>query len=565
YMGASVNSPPAFVGGRINMAYDKGTVLGSSSYVDYKTLKTTLPPTIFAATNDGKVHVLNAAKDDTTLPGIPAGTELAQFMPKGAMAAQIELAKPNYSFRYTLDGPVVDHDIYDKHGKTPAGGPAKWRQLVFGTAGRAGSFMYGLESPMNTNNRTPTKDHFLWELDKNTTGYDDLANVTNNPTAGQLTDDTWVVLTGSGHYAGPGKQVGLYVVEALTGKRKGFIPLPAGYGNDDTANGGNRGLGAVVAVRDANRKIVAAYAGDANGNLWRFDLRSTPFRVSYDRPLFTTPGGKRQPIYAAPAWQAHPGSSNSCTYSAASQCGAIVMVGTGILLDDDDLKTPATQQAIYGIWDQTPIGSGDKAGFNKVMTTDLVEQTIDLSSVKNGALREAGKTFYQVSSNTVDWNTKKGWFLKLGVITYPGAMALGERVVGDLSNFGSSVVIASFLPQERDLTVESCTGAGSLPNNIYVLDALTGKNTRAFDHDANGAFDSYSVVSIQQGGYTRGNVISQNRDGQPNEGTIDLKPTPTCTGATGFLTGGGGTMPIGNVCPVTGWRRSWAPVVSPPF
>ncbi|RYF44526.1 MAG: pilus assembly protein PilY, partial [Comamonadaceae bacterium] len=273
-IGASVNSPPAFVGGRINMAYDKGNVLGSSSYVDYKTLKSTLPPTIFAATNDGKVHVLNAASDDTTLPGIPAGTELAQFMPKGAMAAQVDLAKPNYRFRYTLDGPVVDHDIYDKSGNTPAGGSSKWRQLVFGTAGRAGSFMYGLESPTNTNNRTPTKDHFLWELDRTTTGYADLANVTNNPAAGQLTDDTWVMLTGSGHYAGPGKQVGLYVVEALTGKRKGFVPLPPGYGNDDTANGGNRGLGGVVAVRDADRKIVAAYAGDANGNLWRFDLRS---------------------------------------------------------------------------------------------------------------------------------------------------------------------------------------------------------------------------------------------------------------------------------------------------
>ncbi|RYF73237.1 MAG: pilus assembly protein PilY, partial [Comamonadaceae bacterium] len=375
---------------------------------------------------------------------------------------------------------------------------------------------------------------------------------------------TWVMLTGSGHY-GAGKQVGLYIVEALTGKRKGFIPLPPGYGNDDTVNGGNRGLGGVVAVRDADRKIVAAYAGDANGNLWRFDLRSAPFQVSYNRPLFTTPGGKNQPIYATPAWQAHPGGSSSCTYSATSQCGAIVMFGTGILLDDDDLKTPATRQAIYGIWDQTPIGSGDTAGLPKVLTNDLVEQTIDLASVKNGSLREAGKTFYQVSSNSVDWATKKGWFLNLGVITYSGAMALGERVVGDLSNLGSSVVIASFLPQDRDITVESCTAAGSLPNNIYVLDALTGRNTRAFDYDANGTFDSYSIVSIQQGGLTRGNSLSSNSDGMHNEGTPGNIPPSKCTGAKGFLTGVGGSMPIGNACPVTGWRRSWAPVVSPPF
>ena len=486
-------------------------------------------------------------------------------MPKGAMASQIDLANTNYRFRYTLDGPVVDHDVYDKNGSTPAQENDKWRQLVFGTAGRAGSFMYGLESPMNsTGDRVPNKDHFLWELDNKTTGYSDLANVTNNPTAGQLTDETWVMLTGSGQYAGPGKKVGLYVVEALTGKLKGFVPLPDGYGNDDAANGGNRGLGGVVAVRDADRKIVAAYAGDANGNLWRFDLRKAPFRVSYGRPLFTTPGGKAQPIYAAPAWQTHPGDSSSCTYSATSQCGAIVTVGTGILLDQDDLTPPAARQAIYGIWDQTPIGSNDKDAFAKVAMSDLVQQTIDLASAKTGSEREYSKTFYQVSANAVDWTKQKGWFLDLGVITYPGTLALGERVVGDLSNLGSSVIISSFLPEDRNLGIESCTATGSLPNNIYVLDALTGKNKNSFDVDANGNFDSYSVVSVPQGGFNRGNVTSRNAVGLPNEGSTDLKPNPECTGETGFLTGGS-SMPVGDACPVKGWRRSWLPIVSPLF
>ncbi len=565
-IGASVNSPPAFVGGRIDMGYaSHGAVEGKSAYLAYKTLKTTLPPTIFAATNDGKVHVLNGAKDDATLPGTPAGAEFAEFMPRGAMASQTSLANTNFRFRYTLDGPLVEHDIYDKAGQTPANTPEKWRQLVFGTGGRAGSFMYGLESPMNAADRTPTKNHFLWELDDKTAGYGDLANVTNNPTAGQLDDGTWVMLTGSGQYGGTGKQVGLYVVEALTGKRKTFIALPAGFGNDDTVNGGNRGLGGVVAVRDANRKIVAAYAGDANGNLWRFDLRSAQFKVSYGRPLFTTPGGKQQPIYAAPTWQTHPGDSSTCTYSATSQCGAVVVVGTGILLDEDDLATPARQQAIYGIWDQTPVGSDEKTGFAKVVKTDLVQQTIDLTSAKAGTLLELGKNFYQVSANAVDWKTKKGWFLNLGVIPYAGAMALGERVVGDLSNLGSSVIITSFLPEDRNIGLESCTATGSLPNIIYVLDALTGKNKYSFDVDANGTFDFYSVVSVPQGGFNRGNVTSRNLVGQPNEGTPDLKPDSGCTGETGYLTGVGGTQLAGDACPVKGWRRSWHPIVSPPF
>lgn len=566
-IGASVNSPPVFVGGRIDMGYNiYGTVDGSGSYGTYKTKKTSRPPTIFAATNNGKVHVLNAAKTDTALTGIPSGTELAEFMPKGAMASQIDLANTNFRFRYTLDGPLVEQDVFDKKGETPASGAETWRQLVLGTGGRAGSFMYGLESPINESDRTPTKDHFLWELDNKTTGYGDLANVTNNPAAGQLDDGTWVMLTGSGHYAGAGKKVGLYVVEALTGKLKKFIPLPTGFGNDDTANGGNRGLGGVVAVRDTTRRIVAAYAGDANGNLWRFDLRTSRFVVSYGRPLFTTPGGKTQPIYAAPTWQTHPGDGSACAYSSSKQCGAIVVVGTGILLDEDDLAAPARKQGIYGIWDQTPIGSDDKAGFNKVAATDLVEQTIDLNSVKDGSGQlETGKKFYAVSANAVDWKTKKGWFLNLGVIVYDGAMANGERVVGDLSNLGSSVMITSFLPEDRNLGLESCTATGSLPNIIYVLDALTGKNKNSFDIDSNGTFDTYSVVSIPAGGFTRGNVSSRNMIGQPNEGRPDLKPDPDCTNETGYLTGVGGTQKVGDGCAAKGWRRSWRPVVSPPF
>jgi hypothetical protein len=63
--------------------------------------------------------------------------------------------------------------------------------------------------------------------------------------------------------------MGLYVMDALTGAQKYFLEIPAGY------TAGNRGLGGVVGVRDINRRLVAAYAGDALGNLWRFDLRSS--------------------------------------------------------------------------------------------------------------------------------------------------------------------------------------------------------------------------------------------------------------------------------------------------
>ncbi|QFZ87738.1 pilus assembly protein PilY [Variovorax paradoxus] len=558
-IGAAVNSPPVFVGGRFDMGYAKGSVDGSGTYDTFRTRKSSLPPTIFAATNNGKVHVLNAARDVAT-----SGVELAAFMPKGAMASQIDLADPNFRFRYTLDGPLVEHDVYDKNGVAPAGGEKTWRQLVLGTSGRATPFLYGLESPLNETDRTPTEKHFLWEVNNKHPDYLDLAHVTNNPAAGQLDDGTWVMLTGSGHYGATGKKTGLYVTEALTGKLKKFISLPAGFGND--ATGGNRGLGGLVAVRDTTRRIVAAYAGDANGNLWRFDLRSTQLATAVPRRLFTTAGGKAQPIYAAPAWQVHPGDGRTCTYSATTSCGAIVVIGTGILLDEGDLATPAAKQALYGIWDQVPIGGDAKAGLAPVTVPDLVAQTIDKVSAKAGALIERDKNFYQVSSNAIDWKDKKGWLLNLGVIHYPGAMESGERVVGDLANLGSSIIATSFLPEDKNLGIESCTATGSLPNNTYVLDALTGKNKYSFDVDGNGSFDFYSIVSNPAGGFTRGNVTSRNMVGQPNEGRPDGKPEANCTNETGFLTGVGDTQKVGDGCGTSRtWRRSWRQVVSPPF
>ncbi|WP_245597917.1 pilus assembly protein [Ottowia thiooxydans] len=574
---ASVNSPPVYVGGRINMGYDltDSSVDGKDVYIDYVNEKKDTPATIFAATNSGKVHVINAATSDTALSvnnaTVRSGAEIAAFMPKGAMAAQINLADPTFRFQYVLDGPLVEHDVRDSGNKTPAANsdPA-WRTLVFGSGGRAGNFLYGLESPLNKSatspiNRVPTKDHFLWEVDASMTSYQNLANVTNNPTAGQLDNGRWVMLTPSGHYGGASKQVGLYVVDAFNGQLVSFIPLPAAYNNTGTAVR-NRGLGGVVAVRGMDRKIAAAFAGDANGNLWRFDLRSSHFAVSYNMPVFTTPGGADQPIYAAPAWGAHPGDGTNCTYGTTTQCGAIVNIATGILLDDDDLATPATRQGIFGVWDPTPIGSDDKAGFTTINSSQLVEQTITLGSAIAGSGSEStGKTFYQVSSNAVDWTSKRGWFMNLGVITMAGAMTNGERVISDLANIGSSVRITSFLPEASNLSIESCTASGSLPNIMYVLDASTGGNKYSFDINSDGRADLYSIMAIPAGGYTRGTVTSRNSLGLPNEGDVKLKPKVTCTDETAFETGNVESAPIFDACPTVGWRRTWRPVISPPF
>lgn len=635
-IGASVNSPPVYVGGRLNMGYAVyGNVTGQSDYAGYLLKKNNYPASIFAATNEGMVHVLDASDQVAT-----GGKELAAFMPKGAMAHQIALASTDFKFEFALDGPVSEDDIYDGAGVTPEG-KKEWRNIVTGTGGRAGKFAFAVESPLNepplanpsaAGDRLPAKDHFLWEVSKASAGYGDMGYITNNPTAGQLDNGSWVTLMTSGHYAGTGK-MGLYVMDALTGAQKYFLEIPAGY------TAGNRGLGGVVGVRDINRRLVAAYAGDALGNLWRFDLRSsgtvttvttattnngvgdTPPpdgtttntltsggvttvttvatktvpavapatgsvttvtttvavtsgrmpKVSYGKPLFTSPTA--QPIYAAPTWQVHPGDDGTtCPKADRLQCGAIVVVGTGILLEDDDVISTKAN-TIYGVWDPTPIGGDEVTGFQTAAAGDLVQQSIELADSKT----YDKKDFYKVSENEVDWkNGKRGWYLNLGVIPSAGVATGGERIIGDAANLGSSVVLTSVFVKNTDTTVESCSNSGGLANAVYVLDALTGKNKLSFDVNGDYRPDTYSVAYIAAGGYTRGNIITISDGGtgsgdagvgKSNEGSPDLKPKSKCTGAKGWETGVYDSLGLYDGCPdpdESRWTRTWRTIVSPP-
>lgn len=632
-IGASVNSPPIYVGGRLNMGYAQyGNVTGQSDYAAYLLKKSNYPASIFAATNEGMVHVLDASDQVAT-----GGKELAAFMPKGAMAHQVALASTNFKFEFVLDGPVSEDDIYDSAGVTPEG-KKEWRNIVTGTGGRAGKFAFALESPLNEpsaanpsapGTRLPGKNHFLWEVSNVSANYGDMGYITNNPTAGQLDDGSWVTLMTSGHYAGTGK-MGLYVMDALTGAQKYFLEIPALYAV------GNRGLGGVVGVRDANRRLVAAYAGDALGNLWRFDLRSsgtvttvtttttnnsesdTPPpdgtttntltsggvttvttivtktvpavapatgsvttvtktvavtsgripKVSYGKPLFTSPTA--QPIYAAPTWQVHPGDDGTtCPKADRLQCGAIVVVGTGILLEDDDV-TSGKANTIYGVWDSTSIGGDEVTGFQTAAVGDLVQQSMELADHKT----YEGKDFYKITENEVDWkNGKRGWYLNLGAISSAGVTTGGERIIGDAANLGSSVVLTSVFVKNTDTSVENCASSG-LANAVYVVDALTGQNKLSFDVDGDYRPDTYSVAYIDAGGYTRGNIITISDGGtggdgmgKPNEGDPGLKPKSKCTGAKGWETGVYDSIGLYDGCPdpdESRWTRTWRTIISPP-
>ena len=555
-LGAMVNPPSVYMGGARDFAYDLvGSVDGRTTYLDYVNRKKTWPVSLLVATNAGMVHNLNST----------TGEELAAFMPRRSLKRMLNYARDDYTFEYTLDGPLSEHDIYDGTTKT-------WNHLAVGTGGRGERLIYALRSPLNGEaladaDRIPGKTDFLWEVGP-TTGPETVGSTAETDTintsdfalgymtqaarSGQTDSGDWVVVLNSGHYNGStdGSKHGLLVLNALTGATLKRIPLPATYS-------AGRGLSGVTMVRDAKQKIVAAYAGDANGNLWRFNLKGDKAKwgVSYDKPLYTT--ANNRPIYGAPAWQAHP------------KGGTIVVVATGMLLDEDDVKDTTEKEAIYGIWDPTTIGESDTSTFTTVSTSELLVQGLDTDTP---SVVKGSNTYSRTTKAKIDWTKHRGWTFALGH-TYDG-----ERNIDQIRNVSTSVFInTTVIKAPADTDAETCSAAGLPVNYRYGLRALDGASQYSFDVDKDGTMDNVSMVLVADGGFSRGyasvtvedsqtDPTSQRKSNHYDTDAGESSPTPEkCK--TIFKEDAGlldGTQRSGSYCPITGWSRSQYQLSSPP-
>lgn len=544
-MGSMVNPPSIYMGGDRDFAYDLvtggGAVSGSTTYEQYARTKVNLPASLFVATNAGQVHAFDAAN----------GTELAAFMPRRSMRRLLDNAREDYSFRYVLDGPLSDHDIFSSSAN-------RWNHIAVGTGGRGERLVYALRSPLNssdaTPNRTPDAADFLWETGPesvNALGFG-MGHITHPARSGQTASGDWVVVLNSGHHNGlaGGLGHGLVVLNALTGDVLRRIPLPTGVS-------AGRGLSGVTLVRNASKRIVAAYAGDANGNLWRFNLRGSPasWDVSYGRPLFTEPSGR--PIYGAPAWQVN-----------GRRGGTTVVFATGMLLDDTDPGDVTQREAIYGIWDPTPVGEADVLPFATRLPTELLTQNA-LSGA--GDLGVDGNRFFRTTENRYDPAVHKGWRLSLDRET-------GERNIDQVRNLGPNVLIATtVMAAPADPNAEMCRLSELPANYLYVLDAQTGSMARrALDRDGDGRLEAYGMVRIERGGFSRGMAVKtlirggdrwsssvRNRNSaRSDEG--ESAPDGKCSPVNARLLGTeGGSIGAGGSCE-SGWNRSTYQLSRPP-
>ena len=464
-LGDIVDSDPQFVGVPRFRYPDN---IAAKPYSDFRAAFANREAVVYVGSNDGMLH--GFAEDN--------GEELLAFLPNAVYENLPELADPTYIHRQFVNEAPTIVDVYFENKLDPGTGtPGTWRTVLSGGLGKGGQAIYALDvtDPASFSEAT-ADDIALWEFsdeDDNDLGY-----TYSVPSMAKMQNGDWVVAFGNGYNNteadGNASTTGhavLFLVNAETGEL--VKKIDTGVGSTGTPNG--LASPSLIDV-DGDSVVDIIYAGDLEGNLWKFDVSSAnpnSWDVAYTQgannlPLFTTAAG--QPITTRPQVTAHPEGSD----------GYMVYFGTGKYLEsNDDNVVGATTQAFYGIWDK------DEANLTAFDSDDLLQQSIS----NQYGFSSGGNDFTlrDVTQIPIDYATHMGWFLELIPLQIegtPNANNFGEKQVSNALVRDGRVIFTTLLPSQG-----LCDFGGS--SFIMELDFRNGGGLDypAFDLNGDGGFD----------------------------------------------------------------------------
>lgn len=423
-----------------------GDIINSTPFYDDKTKM------VYVGSNDGGLH---GFASDT-------GIEKFVYIPSAVFSNLSRLTSRTYikdGHRYFVDGsPVVVNVGTDS--------------ILVATTGAGGRAVFALNVTDPDGFSGGNGGDVLWEYTNADLGY-----TIGQPKIGQLKNGEWVVVFGNGYNSNSGIAY-LFVVDLNTGALVKKIAT-----NSSTANG----LTSPALLLDsADGRIIAAYAGDALGNMWKFDLSandpaSIPATASFaGTPLFTAKNSTNvaQPITSAPAVIRHPNG------------GYFILFGTGKYFEVGDHTTNIPTQSFYGVWDTATWDATN--GWQGGTTITATGSNRDNNLLKQQITNEVttlGNTWRVVTNNAIDWSSQRGWYLDL--------TTSGERVTSSPIVNGGRVVFATRIPYDNTDPCAPSIGASWL----MALDALSGgrSNTVVFDVNRDGQYNSSDTVAVSGG------------------------------------------------------------------
>lgn len=515
-LGDIANSSPWLVGPPVAGPSD----VDYPGYNDFRVANKSRQKVVYVGANDGMLHAVNA--DD--------GDELFAYIPYFVSEHLHELSRVSYGHKYYVDGSPFSANVY-------VGG--EWKTYLAGGANKGGQGYYLLDVTDPTSNTEANADKWVkWEF----TADDDadmhytfnlpaadafgqarqFVRIKESRTAKDKDDkpetvkvNKWALLVGNGYPEESGKRACLFIIylDGPAGEskkwveNKDYFKLCAGE-TDYSSDGGRdtNGLSTPTPFdSDGDGWVDVVYAGDLNGNLWRFDLSdpdAKQWKVAYEgkpvfvaRPVTKVDGvdvpGNRQAIISPPEVK---------TLLVGSQVGQLLLFGTGKYIEPSDITDQSTQ-TFYGVWDR---------GLSGITRSNLIEQKLDEPTSAGDLVvrKQSTKVAPTYCSTAVDeasgcTSAKKhlGWYWDMPIV--------GERLTGKINLIDHMVFFNTFYPStekyvegEGDDAVtkyrlDPCEYGGE--GWLMGLDAVNGymeDRLSVFDVNQDGVVDDTSDVKV---------------------------------------------------------------------
>lgn len=461
-LGDIIDSSPVLVGAPNFYYPDNWGTVGTGNtaapenahpYSAFKTAHASRTPVVYAGANDGMLHGFEA---DNTGNG---GKELLAYVPSAVYGNLNQLTNADYSHRFYVDGSPTAVDAFFG---------SAWHTVLAGGLNHGGQGIYALDvtDPSSFSTTSPV----MWEFNdaddyasgNNSDNYD-LGYTYSQPAIVRMHNGKWAAVFGNGynnteadgHASSTGHAV-LYIVFLDGPGTNGVWDRGTDYFKIDTEAGSSttpNGLATAAPVDvDGDGIVDYIYAGDLQGNMWKFDVtdkQGSNWKVAYKsgntlEPLFKA--GSTKPITSRPEVGRSPDGQNLMVY-----------FGTGKYLGSSDVSNTDVQ-TFYAVIDDGTTGT--------VSSSDLQQQTILYSGTQTPS--GTGDTLRVTSSNAMS-KTQKGWYMNLPA---------GERVVSDPLLRAGRIIFTTTIPNS-----DACSYGGT--GWLMELDARDGSRLNYSPFDLN--------------------------------------------------------------------------------
>jgi len=457
-----------------------------SSYATFRATYQNRKVMVYVGANDGMMHGFDAG----------SGTETLAYVPSRVYTNLSLLTASPYTHHYFVDGSPNSADVYYADNSIHT-------VLVSGMGnGARGIFALNVTDPTKFSeaNAASLVNFEFTDLNDPDVGY-----ISDQVPIVKLNNGVWAAIFGNGYNSTGTGYATLFIVNIQTGAL--IKKITTSVGSAATPNA----LANPIAIdTDGNQTVDTVYAGDLQGNLWKFDISDpNPANWKLAYKLFAS----GQPITTTPEVGQHPNG------------GYLVYFGTGKYLETTDITT-TNQNAIYALWDN---------GAAITSSTNLLVQTV------TGVATYNGSTYRLTTKNPINWAVNQGWYINLPTT--------GERVITDSVLHSGRIIVTSMIPSSA-----VCSYGGT--SWLMELSFLDGSmiTSPVFDTNGDGILTAtdVSTAGVQLGSIGSAPAIIRSTIIPPGSAPLEGKYINESSGTTSHV--------VESANPTASRRISWQQV-----